>query len=66
MHKHTKSFNVQLFLYDVCIPHTRERQILKNERNIQDILDNIKHANIYIIEVLEGDEQDKGIENILE
>ena len=38
----------------------------KDEINIRDVWDNIKHANLCIIGVPEGEEKEKGIENILE
>ena len=33
---------------------------------IWDLWDNIKHANLYIIGILEGGEREKGIENVFE
>ena len=38
----------------------------KNESNKRDPWDNIKWANLCIIEIPEGEEKEKGIENILE
>ena len=43
-----------------------ENQMKKHESNIRDLWDNIKWANLYIIEVPEGEEKEKGIENIFE
>ena len=40
-----------------------ENQIKKHESNIRD---NIKWANLHIIGILEGEEKEKGIENIFE
>ena len=38
----------------------------KNESNIKQLWDQIKHANWYIILILEGEEREKGIKNVLE
>lgn len=38
----------------------------KHKSNIRDIWDNIKQANLHIIEIPEGEEKEKGIENIFE
>ena len=38
----------------------------KHESNIRDLWDNIKQANICIIGIPEGEEKEKGIENIFE
>lgn len=35
-------------------------------RMVRDLWDNIRHVNIYIIEVPEGEEREKGTENLLE
>jgi len=43
-----------------------ENQMKKHERNISDVWDNIKQANLQIIEIPEGEEKEKGIENIFE
>ena len=43
-----------------------ENQIKKQESNIRDLWDNIKQANLCIIEVPEREEKEKGIENIFE
>ena len=43
-----------------------ERQIKENESSIWDLWDNIKHANLCIIRIPEGEERKKGIENIFE
>ena len=37
-----------------------------NESNIWDIEDKIKHANLRIIEISEGEEIEKGIKNVFE
>ena len=43
-----------------------ENQIKKLESNIRDLWDNIKRANLCIIGIPEGEEEEKGIENIFE
>ena len=43
-----------------------ENQMKKHESNIRDLWDNIKWANLCIIGILEGEEKEKGIENIFE
>ena len=47
--------------------HQIEAQIfLKNESNIRDLWDDIKHANLWITGILEREEREKGIENVFE
>ena len=43
----------------------KEKRILKNEENLRNILDNIKHNNICIMGIPEGEESEHGIENLL-
>ena len=43
-----------------------EDQMKKHETNIRDLWDNIKWANLCIIGIPEGEEKEKGIENIFE
>ena len=43
-----------------------ENQMKKHKSNIRDLWDNIKQANLCIIGIPEGDEKEKGIENIFE
>ena len=43
-----------------------ERQMKKNKRSIRDLWDNIKWANLCRIGIPEGEEKEKGIENIFE
>ena len=43
-----------------------ENQMKKHESNIRDPGDNIKQANLQIIGLPEGEEKEKGIENIFE
>lgn len=38
----------------------------KRENNIRNLWDNIKCANLYITGIPEGEEREKGIENIIE
>ena len=42
----------------------KEKQILKNENSLWDLWRNIKCTNIQIIGVPEGEEREKGIENV--
>ena len=44
----------------------REKRIRQNENSLRELWDNIKHANIWIIGVPEGEERDKGAENLFE
>ena len=43
-----------------------ERQMKKNESNVQDLWDNIKCANLHIVGVPEGEETENEIENVFE
>ena len=43
-----------------------ENQMKKHESNIRDLWDNIKWVNLCIIGISEGEEKEKGIENIFE
>ena len=43
-----------------------ENQMKKHESSIRDLWDNIKWANLCIIGIPEGEEKEKGIENIFE
>uniref|UniRef100_A0A9L0TRQ4 L1 transposable element RRM domain-containing protein n=1 Tax=Equus caballus TaxID=9796 RepID=A0A9L0TRQ4_HORSE len=42
----------------------REKRIRQNENSVRELWDNIKRANIRIIGVPEGEERDKGAENL--
>uniref|UniRef100_A0A9L0RHD4 L1 transposable element RRM domain-containing protein n=1 Tax=Equus caballus TaxID=9796 RepID=A0A9L0RHD4_HORSE len=42
----------------------REKRIRQNENSVRELWDNIKRASIQIIEVPEGEERDKGAENL--
>ena len=44
----------------------KEKQILKNEGNLRDLQDNIKHPHIRIIGVPEEEDKKKDCEKILE
>ena len=44
----------------------KEKRIKKNEDSIRDLWDNIKHNNIRIIRVPDGEEREKETENLLE
>ena len=44
----------------------REKGIRQNENSVRELWDNIKHTNIHIIGVPEGEERDKGAENLFE
>ena len=43
-----------------------ENQMKKHESNIRDLWDNIKQANLCVIGIPEGEEKEKGVENIFE
>ena len=43
-----------------------EKQMKKHESNIRDLWDKIKHANLCIKGIPEGEEKEKGIENMFE
>ena len=44
----------------------KEKRIKKNEDSIRDLWDNIKHTNIRISGVPDGEEKEKGTENLFE
>ena len=44
----------------------KEERMKRNEDSLRDLWDNIKHNNIRIIGVLEGEEREKGPEKIFE
>ena len=41
-------------------------QMQKNEGNVRDLQENIKWVNLHIIGIPEGEEREKGIENVFE
>ena len=43
-----------------------ETRIQKNEERLRNLWDNLKHSNIWIIGVLEGEEEEEEIENLFE
>ena len=43
-----------------------EKRLRKNEEVIREIQDNMKHNNIRIIGIPEGEEEEQGIENLFE
>ena len=43
-----------------------ETRIQKNEERLRNLQDNLKHSNIRIIGVLEGEEEEEEIENLFE
>ena len=44
----------------------KKKRITRNEDNLRDLWDNVKHPNIWIIGVPEEQDKKKGHENILE
>ena len=45
-----------------AMEQNREKRIKRNEDSLRDLWDNIKHNNIHIIGVPEGEEREKGPE----
>uniref|UniRef100_A0A5G2R3F5 L1 transposable element RRM domain-containing protein n=1 Tax=Sus scrofa TaxID=9823 RepID=A0A5G2R3F5_PIG len=48
------------------VEQKREKRLKTNEESLRELWDNVKHANIYIIGVPEGEEREKGTENIVQ
>ena len=46
--------------------NNKEKRMKRNENSLRDLWDNIKHNNILIIRVPEGEEREKGPEKIFE
>ena len=44
----------------------REKRLKRNEERLRELWDNVKHNNIRIIAVPEGEEREKGIEKIFQ
>ena len=44
----------------------KEKRLRKNEEGLREMQDNMKHNNIRIIGIPEGEEEDQGIENLFE
>ena len=42
----------------------KEKRLKKNEEGLRELQDNIKHSNICIIVIPEGEEEKPGIENV--
>ena len=49
-----------------AVEQNKEKRMKRNEDNLRDLWENIKHNNIRIIEVPEGEEREKGPEKIFE
>ena len=48
------------------VEQKKEKRMKGNEDSVRDLWNNIKHTNIHIIGVPEGEEREKGPENIFE
>ena len=46
--------------------HEKEKRLRKNEEGLREMQDNMKHDNIHIIGIPEGEEEEQGIENLFE
>ena len=57
----TELWNSLLF-----VPQNKEKRMKRNEDSLRDLWDNIKHNNIRIIGVAEGEEREKGPKKIFE
>ena len=44
----------------------KEKRLRKNEEGLREMKDNMKHNNICIIGIPEGEEEEQGIENLFE
>ena len=44
----------------------KKQEFKKNEERLRNLWDNLKHSNIQIIEVPEGEEEEREVENLLE
>ena len=49
-----------------AVEQNKEKRMKRNEDSLRNLWDNIKHTNIHIIGVLEGEERQKGTEKIFE
>ena len=49
-----------------AVEQNKEKRMKRNEDSLRDLWDNIKHNNIHIIGVSEGEEKEKGPEKIFE
>ena len=52
--------------YHCCRTEYRKKEWKRNEDRLRDLWDNIKHTNIWIIGVSEGEEKEKGPEKTFE
>ena len=48
------------------VEQKREKRLKTNEESLRELWDNVKHTNIRIIGVPEGEEREKGTENIFQ
>ena len=44
----------------------REKRLKRNEESLRELWDNVKHTNIHILGVSEGEEREKGTEKIFQ
>ena len=49
-----------------AVEQNKEKRMKRNEDSLRDLWDNIKHNNIHIIGVPEGEEKERGPEKIFE
>ena len=49
-----------------AIEQNKEKRMKRNEDSLKDLWENIKHTNIHIIRLPEGEEREKGPEKIFE
>ena len=50
----------------IAAEQNKEKRMKRNEDSLRDLWDNIKHNNIHITGVPEGEEREKGLEKIFE
>ena len=48
------------------VEQKREKRLKTNEESLRELWDNIKHTNMHIIGVPEGEEREKGTEKIFQ
>ena len=51
---------------NIQLDHNEETRIQKNEERLRNLWDNLKHSNIWIIGVPEGEEQQQEMETLFE
>ena len=49
-----------------CFKERKEKRLRNNKEGLREMQDNIKHNNIRIIGIPEGEEEEQGIENLFE